>query len=127
MDYDVYVSLIQSVDDLIRILDRGADERTREQVVALLGGIDALHREGLERLIDRLHEFGGDALVERLSDDSVVRTLLGLYGFVELDLPEEEPPAPAPEASSPGEAVTFVPLTRLELGRRAKAGPDGGP
>lgn len=55
------------------------DERTREEVFALLEGIDVLHRQALARLL----ELGGEELAERAARDPVARTLLEMY-----DLPE---------------------------------------
>jgi len=57
------------------------DDRTREEVFALLEGIDILHRHAIGRLL----EAGGSELVERISQDPVVRTLLEMY-----DLPEPD-------------------------------------
>ncbi len=59
------------------------DERTREEVFALLEGIDVLHRQALERLL----ELGGRELVERVSRDPVVHTLLEMY---DLPAPDEQ-------------------------------------
>jgi nitrite reductase/ring-hydroxylating ferredoxin subunit/Fe-S cluster biogenesis protein NfuA len=58
------------------------DEQAREEVFALLEGIDILHRQALERLL----EFGGRELVERVSRDPVVHTLLEMY---DLPAPDE--------------------------------------
>lgn len=122
MKYEAYVSLLASVDDLIRVLQEHPEEGTREQVAALLGGIDAVHREGLERLVERFREFGGDALVERLADDPVVRTLLGLYDLAELDLPEEEGEGSGTARS--GAPVGFVPIEEVRFGPPGSGRPD---
>jgi nitrite reductase/ring-hydroxylating ferredoxin subunit/Fe-S cluster biogenesis protein NfuA len=57
------------------------DERTRQEVFALLEGVDLLHRQALGRLL----EIGGQGLVERVSQDPVVRTLLEMYDLPEAD------------------------------------------
>jgi nitrite reductase/ring-hydroxylating ferredoxin subunit/Fe-S cluster biogenesis protein NfuA len=61
------------------------DERTREEVFALLEGIDVLHRQALGRLLDLVTELGGSGLAERVSQDPVVRTLLEMYDLPEAD------------------------------------------
>lgn len=90
MSHDSYVDLIGHLDDLVAIFEEHPDERTREQVTALLGGLDALHREGLSRLVVALHEAGGGVLLEQAARDPVVKILLGLYDLAELDLPEQQ-------------------------------------
>lgn len=57
------------------------DEQTRDEVFALLEGIDVLHRQALERLL----ELGGPGLADRALQDPVARTLLQMY-----DLPERD-------------------------------------
>ena len=61
------------------------DERTREEVLALLEGIDVLHRQSLGRLLELVTNLGGSGLVERVSQDPVVRTLLEMYDLPEAD------------------------------------------
>ena len=61
------------------------DERTREEVLALLEGIDILHRQTLGRLLELVTSLGGSGLVERVSQDPIVRTLLEMYGLPEPD------------------------------------------
>ncbi len=61
------------------------DERTREEVSALLEGIDILHRQALGRLLERVTTLGDSGLVERVSQDPVVRTLLEMYDLPEAD------------------------------------------
>ncbi|MDP9457209.1 MAG: NifU family protein [Actinomycetota bacterium] len=61
------------------------DERTREEVLALLEGIDVLHRQALGRLLELVTNLGGSGLVERASQDPMVRTLLEMYDLPEAD------------------------------------------
>ncbi len=61
------------------------DEKTREEVFALLEGIDVLHRHGLARILDLIASLGGQQAVERISKDPVVRTLLEMYDLPEAD------------------------------------------
>ncbi|MDQ4077537.1 MAG: hypothetical protein M3220_14985 [Chloroflexota bacterium] len=108
MPYETYVNLIQQLDDLVAIFEHHPDPTTREQVTALLSGVDLLHREGLRRLVESLREAGGDELLERAAADPVVEILLGLYDLVELDLPEE----PQPQATS---SAMFIPLEDITI------------
>ncbi len=61
------------------------DEKTREEVFALLEGIDVLHRQGLGRILDLIGSLGGQKAVERISQDPVVHTLLEMYDLPEAD------------------------------------------
>lgn len=61
------------------------DEKTREEVFALLEGIDVLHRQGIGRIFDLIAGLGGPKAVEQISQDPIVHTLLEMY-----DLPEED-------------------------------------
>jgi nitrite reductase/ring-hydroxylating ferredoxin subunit/Fe-S cluster biogenesis protein NfuA len=57
------------------------DEKTREEVFALLEGIDVLHRQALARLL----EVGGEELAGRVLRDPMARTLLEMYDLPEAD------------------------------------------
>lgn len=61
------------------------DEKTREEVFALLEGIDVLHRQGLGRIFDLIGSLGGPKAVEQISQDPVVHTLLEMYDLPEAD------------------------------------------
>src|SRR5215210_6076513 len=61
------------------------DQQTREEVFALLEGIDVLHRQALGRLLALTGNLGGQGLVERVAQDPVVRTLLEMYDLPEAD------------------------------------------
>ncbi len=61
------------------------DERTREEVFALLEGIDILHRQALARLLEQVANLGGYELVGRVSQDPIVHTLLEMYDLPEAD------------------------------------------
>lgn len=84
-----YLNLIAQVDDLIGALTEHEDDRVRERTVALLSGLDALHRKALERLVERLGEAGGAPALEQAAKDPVVGILLGLYDLADLHLPDE--------------------------------------
>lgn len=115
--YESYLSLIRRLDELIAGFEAHPDPATRERAIALLEGLDRLHREGLGRLVERVREGGGGGILDRALDDPVIGTLLGLYDLAELDLPE------APTASG---ATAFVPLERVTVrGRRPARGGGG--
>ena len=61
------------------------DEQTRQEVLALLEGIDVLHRQALGRLLELVTNLGGAGLIERVSQDPIVRTLLEMYDLPEAD------------------------------------------
>jgi nitrite reductase/ring-hydroxylating ferredoxin subunit/Fe-S cluster biogenesis protein NfuA len=61
------------------------DEQTREEVFALLEGVDVLHRQALGRLLELVGNLGGQGLAERVSQDPMVRTLLEMYDLPEAD------------------------------------------
>jgi len=61
------------------------DEKTREEVFALLEGIDILHRQGFGRILDLIGNLGGPQAVEQISQDPVVHTLLEMYDLPEAD------------------------------------------
>jgi hypothetical protein len=110
VSYETYLNLIRQLDELVAIFEHHPDPATREQAVALLSGMDMLHHEALGRLVSLLRNHGGNEFLDRAFQDPVVRTLFGLYGLAELDLPEEEEPRSAPAA--------FVPLERLTVNGR---------
>ena len=91
------------LDDLVREFERLPFPEVRDKVFELLQTVDALHRSGLNRLVDVLREHDGGALLERSIADPIVRTLLVLYDLV---------PEPAPIAVAPGRG-SFIPLERI--------------
>jgi hypothetical protein len=114
-----YFDVIREVDALIAELQRHPDPETRAQAEALLGGLDALHREGLGRLIAALHTGGaGDLVEEAARADPVIGVLLGLYDLVPLALPPE--PAGA-HGGMPAGVTGFVPIERLTVRKRDAA------
>jgi hypothetical protein len=108
VSHETYLNLIRQLDDLVAIFEHHPDEATREQAVALLSGLDMLHHEGLGRLVESLRTAGvGEILDQAVQKDPIVKTLLGLYGLAELDLPEEAP--------EPVTSPHFVPLDQLTV------------
>lgn len=106
--HDSYLNLIAHIDDLVAGFAAHEDERIRERAVALLSGLDVLHRTALERLVERLREAGGGPAFEQAAKDPIVSILLGLYDLAELDLPDEPAQQHSPDGFVPIEDVTFV-------------------
>lgn len=78
-----YEELLDWIANAVAWLDEIEDEATREQIFAVLDGIDALHRNALARLVERAEEVGGNELLQHLADDEVVALLFDLYDVTE--------------------------------------------
>lgn len=59
------------------------DEQIREQVFALLEGMDIVHRQGIARLLELIRTTGGQNALDSITADPIVHTFVDLY-----DLPE---------------------------------------
>ncbi len=92
------------LDELVREFENLPFPEVRDRVFELLQTVDALHREGLTRLVDLLRARDEGALLEQAAADFVIGTLLVLY-----DLAPESPPI----AAAPG-TTSFIPLDRIE-------------
>lgn len=105
-----FTNLLQQLDELVELFENHPDDRIQEQAAALLAAVDMVHREALERLAARVREIGGEDLFRNIASDDVVEVLFGLYGLVDVDLPDEEP------------ASTVTPIDQfvLEHGPRAR-------
>ena len=75
---DDFDELMSWVAERAAEIDTLPDE-SRVRVLALLDGVDLLHRQGLSRFVDRVRLLGGRGMLERLTEDSVVSALLDLY------------------------------------------------
>lgn len=91
-----YEDLMAWVAERAAEVDQLPDE-SRERVLALLDGIDLLHRQGLTRFVDRVRLLGGRGMLERLTEDTVVTALLELYDLA----PGEEEVQAAASRRSP--------------------------
>lgn len=78
---DEWESLLGYVNGLVTEIERLPDEATRERVFDLLQGIDAIHREGLSRLV-RLFKEG---VLQQVITDPAIRTLMELYDLLPQD------------------------------------------
>lgn len=74
--------VIEEVNRLISALQAHEDAQVREQLAALLEGIDAIHRVALTHLIDGIRGMAGDAFVNKLVADPAVRLLLMSYDLL---------------------------------------------
>jgi hypothetical protein len=96
MTRDEFEALLTRLDALIADFEAHPDASVREQALELLRLVDAVHREGLGRLITMIGRRHPD-VVSEAALDPVIRILLALY--------ELEPGASPPAA--------FIPLERL--------------
>ncbi len=80
-----FQELLERVGASVARLEEWEDERRRDEVFALLDGVDSLHRQALGRLLEAVGNLGGQRLLERVAEDPMVRALLEMY-----DLPEPD-------------------------------------
>ena len=73
-------------DDLLSHHDHTVAERVEE----LLDWVDAVHREGLGRLIEMVRSWRGEIFLESVARDDVTGTLLDVYGFGEGEAAEAQ-------------------------------------
>lgn len=104
----------RDLDRLVREFETLPFPAIREMVFDLLQTVDALHREGLSRLVGILlaHDQGG--WVNRAAADPAVETLLLLYDLV--------PGVPSSVADAPAESgvagtTSFIPLDQIKPAR----------
>ena len=75
--------LIAHLDGLVAAFDEHPDQETREAVLQLLQGIDAMHREAFKRLAAFLEDHhAGHLLSEAAQIDRLLNTVLNLYDVV---------------------------------------------
>jgi hypothetical protein len=81
--YDDYRALMRELDELVAWFELHPEFKTRERAVALLHGLDTLHREALGRLVDALRAAGAGPALEQAHADPVVAALLSLYDLAD--------------------------------------------
>lgn len=95
------------LDGLVREFEDLPFPEVRDHVFDLLQTVDALHREGLGRLIGFLRDHDQGRWIDRAAQDSVVQTLLELYDLIPIDPLRQvktlEEPRPA----------NFIPLNQI--------------
>ena len=84
-DAEQHRDILEEVDRLIGELEAHPDPAVRENVAALLEGIDSVHRTALTHLVAAVHSMGGEAFINRLSADPAIRLLLMSYDLLAVD------------------------------------------
>jgi nitrite reductase/ring-hydroxylating ferredoxin subunit len=77
--------ILDEISRLIAALESHPDPAVREQVRALLEGIDTVHRTALSHLFGAIQGMGGDAFINRLTADPAIRLLLMSYDLLAVD------------------------------------------
>jgi Fe-S cluster biogenesis protein NfuA len=81
----------EHIADLADGLANHPDTKVSERVLELLDWVDAVHRDGLGRMIDMTRAWRGEIFLESLARDEIVGTMLNAYGLGEgLDTEAEE-------------------------------------
>ncbi|MGI8824849.1 MAG: NifU family protein [Chloroflexota bacterium] len=68
----------------VAAMEQIRDEQIREQVFALLDGVDIVHRQGLSRLLELCSASVGAETLQHITKDPVVHTLLDMYDLTGL-------------------------------------------
>lgn len=81
----------EHIADLADGLANHPDTKVSERVLELLDWVDAVHRDGLGRMIEMVRAWRGEIFLESLARDEITGTMLNAYGLGEgLDLEAEE-------------------------------------
>ena len=96
---DAWEALLADLNERIERMEALPDGEAKQQVFALLNGIDTMHREALHRLV-RLFKEG---VLEKVVTDPPIHTLMELYDLL------PEPPVPAPTKP----AFPIIPIRAL--------------
>jgi 3-phenylpropionate/trans-cinnamate dioxygenase ferredoxin component len=77
--------LLEEVQRLIAELESHPDPSVRTSLMALLQGIDAVHRTALTHLVGAIQSMAGEAFMNRLTADPAIRLLLMSYDLIAVD------------------------------------------
>lgn len=77
--------VLEEVERLIATLEGHPDPAVRENVRALLQGVDAVHRTALEKLVAAIQSMAGEPFLRRMYGDPAIRLLLMSYDLVPVD------------------------------------------
>lgn len=66
------------------------DQKVSDRVLELLDWVDAVHRDGLGRMIEMTRAWRGEIFLTELARDEIVGVMLGAYGLGEALDPEAE-------------------------------------
>lgn len=98
------------LDELVRQFEDLPFPEVRDHVFELLQMVDALHREGLGRLVGFLRDHNQGSWIDRAAEDDAVQALFTLYDLIPMD------PLRADEAPETGGAH-FIPLSQIAVSR----------
>lgn len=110
---DEFRAVCRHLDGLVREFEALPFPEVRDHVFELLQAVDALHREGLGRLVGYLREHEQGHWVDQAVEDPAVRTLLGLYDLAPLDAPGGTDASDARDMAN----VSFIPLGQIGFAR----------
>lgn len=77
--------VLEEVEQLIAKLAAHPEREVREDVEALLQGIDSVHRTALQKFVAAIQSMAGEAFLRRLYGDPAIRLLLMSYDLVPID------------------------------------------
>jgi hypothetical protein len=99
--------LARGISELLRRLGT-LPEPQRRTALAAVEGIEALHRDGLSRMIGHFsRDERGQVLLGEVLEDPVVRTMLAVHGFLRAP-GDDGAEAPAPLPSDPSRMVIRI-------------------
>lgn len=108
-------AVCQHLDELVRQFEDLPFPEVRDHVFELLQMVDALHREGLGRLVGFLRDHDQGAWIDRAAEDRAVQTLFTLYDLIPMD-PLRAGEAPDRTGIATGRAH-FIPLSQIAVSR----------
>ena len=85
-----YAEAWEYISELAEGLAQHPDSKVGERVVELLDWIDAVHRDGLGRLIEMIRSWRGEIFLESIARDEITGTMLRAYDLGEGLDPEAE-------------------------------------
>jgi nitrite reductase/ring-hydroxylating ferredoxin subunit len=119
-----FQAALQRLDELVQEFERLPLPAIQEKIFEVLQTVDAIHREGLQRLVSLFPQEGRTEWLERAAMDPAVRALLLFYDLAPAavaaalppDLPSEinSTPTGIPPAN-PGPAASYIALDRVQL------------
>lgn len=77
--------ILDEISRIIGALESHSDPAVRENIAALLAGIDTVHRTALSHLFGVIQGMGGEAFVNRLTADPAIRLLFMSYDLLAVD------------------------------------------